>query len=77
MPENSVCPTVLVTAHIAEVVMSDIFATANSLKSYARQHLLSPFSNNRAGTLKLCTNSRPPVFEDQAFSNSRTSFKSP
>src|SRR5215471_16954489 len=30
----------LVTPHIAEVVMSDIFATANSLKSYARQHLL-------------------------------------
>ncbi len=57
--------------------MSDIFATANSLKSYAGQNLLSPYSNNRAETLKLCTHSTPPVFENHPFSNSRASFKSP
>ena len=57
--------------------LSDIFVTANSLKSYARQKLLSPFSNNRAETLKLCGHSRLPVFQNHAIPNPRTSFKSP
>ena len=57
--------------------LSDIFVTANSLKSNARQRLLSPFSNNRAETFKLCAHSRLPVFENHAIPNPRTSFKSP
>ena len=42
----------------AEVVAGDLFATPNPLTALTEKNLLSPFSNIRAITAKLCTRSR-------------------
>ena len=47
-----------------EVVASDLFATPNPLTSHTDKNLLSPFSNIRAITPKLCTRSRLAILED-------------
>ena len=47
-----------------EVVPGDLFATPNPLTSHTEENLLSPFSNIRAITPKLCTRSRPAIVED-------------
>jgi len=51
-------------AYNVEVVVSDIFATPNSLKSHVGRKLLSPFSNIRAVTFKLYTHSRPTAVQN-------------
>ena len=58
-------------AHNPEVVVGDIFATANPLKSQVSRKLLSPFSNIRAVTLKLCMRWRPRAFENHSILGSR------
>jgi hypothetical protein len=45
----------------AEVVPGDLFATSNPLTSRTEKNPLSPFSNIRAITPKLCARSRPPI----------------
>jgi len=47
-----------------EVVAGDLFATPNSLKLHTDKNLLSPFSNIRAITPKLCTRMRLAILED-------------
>ena len=47
-----------------EVVPGDLFTTPNPLTSYPDKNLLSPFSNIRAITPKLCTRSRLAIVED-------------
>ena len=47
-----------------EVVAGDLFATPNPLTSHTDKNLLSPFSNIRAITPKLCTRSRLAIVED-------------
>ena len=64
-------------AHNVEVVVSDIFATPNPLKSHVGRKLLSPFSNIRAVTSKLCTHSSPTVVENHLALRSRAVLKSP
>jgi hypothetical protein len=51
-----------------------ISATRNYLKLHRPRRLNPLFSNTRAKSLKLCTHSRPPLFE---FPKSSTSYKSP
>ena len=46
------------------VVMSDNSATPNPLTAHTVNNLLSPFSNIRAITPKLCTRSRLAIVED-------------
>src|SRR5215475_259852 len=58
----------------AIVVGCAISATRKYLKLHMPRRLNPLFSNNRAKTLKLCSHSRPPVFE---LPKSRTSYKSP
>src|SRR6202035_402306 len=58
----------------ANVVGCAISATRNYLQSHAPKTLKPLFCINRAKPLKLCTHSRPPLFE---FPKSRTSYKSP
>ena len=50
----------------AEVVGGDLFATPNPLTSHPEKNLLSPFSNIRAITPKLCTRSRLAIVEDHS-----------
>ena len=50
----------------AEVVAGDLFATPNPLTSHPEKNLLSPFSNIRAITPKLCTRSRLAIVEDHS-----------
>jgi hypothetical protein len=59
-----------------QVVEGDIFATSNSLKSHGGRKLLSPFSNIRAVTSKLCTHARPTAAENPLALRSRTALKS-
>ena len=47
-----------------EVVARDLFTTRNLLKSHAERNLLSPYSNIRAVTSKLCARSSPAIVED-------------
>ena len=47
-----------------EVVAGDLFATSNPLISQTEKNLLSPFSNIRAITARLCTRSRLAILED-------------
>ena len=47
-----------------EVVAGDLFATPNPLKLHTDKNLLSPFSNIRAITPKLCTRMRLAILED-------------
>ena len=47
-----------------EVVAGDLFATPNPLKLHTGKNLLSPFSNIRAITPKLCTRLRLAILED-------------
>jgi hypothetical protein len=49
-----------------EVVAGDLFATPNPLRSHPEKNLLSPFSNIRAITPKLCTRSRLAIVEDHS-----------
>ena len=63
-------------AHSAQVVEGDIFATPNSLKSHGGRKLLSPFSNIRAVTSKLCTHTRPTAAEKHSALRSRAALKS-
>ena len=49
-----------------EVVAGDLFATPNPLTSHPEKNLLSPFSNIRAITPKLCTRSRLAIVEDHS-----------
>ena len=49
-----------------EVVAGDLFATPNPLTSHPEKNLLSPFSNIRAITLKLCTRSGLAIVEDHS-----------
>jgi hypothetical protein len=51
-------------AHHVEVVQCALFATRNSLKSQAAKKSISPFSNTRAITLKLCTHSGPTASQN-------------
>jgi hypothetical protein len=46
------------------VVAGDLFATPNPLTSHTEKNLLSPFSNIRAITARLCTGSRLAILED-------------
>ena len=46
-----------------KVVAGDLFATPNPLTSHPEKNLLSPFSNIRAITPKLCTRSRLAIVE--------------
>jgi hypothetical protein len=48
----------------AAVVAGDVFATPNPLTSHTEKNLLSPFSNIRAITARLCTRSRLAILED-------------
>jgi hypothetical protein len=48
-----------------EVVAGDLFATPNPLILHPEKNLLSPFSNIRAITPKLCTRSRA-IVEDHS-----------
>ena len=64
-------------AHNVEVVAGDIFATPNSLKSHGGRKLLSPFSNIRAVTSKLCTHSRPTAGENLPAPTSRAALNYP
>jgi hypothetical protein len=50
----------------AEVVAGDLFATPNPLTARTEKNLLSPFSNIRAITAKLCTRSRLAFLEDHS-----------
>src|SRR5882762_2641071 len=52
-----------ITINRATVVRCAISATRNYLKLHGPTELNPLFSNNRAITLKLCTRSRPPLFE--------------
>ncbi len=61
----------------AEVVESVVFAIRNSLKSQVKQNLLSPFSNTRAKSFKLCTHSTLTVAENHLASKLRVALKSP
>ena len=47
-----------------EVVARDLFTTRNLLKSHVERNLLSPYSNIRAVTSKLCARSSPAIVED-------------
>ena len=47
-----------------EVVAGDLFATPNPLTSHPDKNLLSPFSNIRAITSKLCARSSLAIVED-------------
>jgi hypothetical protein len=47
-----------------EVVAGDLFATPNPLTSHPEKKLLSPFSNFRAITPKLCPRSRLAIVTD-------------
>src|SRR5246127_1469560 len=58
----------------AMVVGCAISATRNYLKLHMSRTLKILLCNTHAETLKLCTQSRPPVFE---FPQSRSSFKFP
>jgi hypothetical protein len=64
-------------AHNVKVVAHDIFATPNYLKSHGGRKLLSPFSNIRAVTSKLCTHSRPTAGENHLARRLRAALKSP
>jgi hypothetical protein len=46
-----------------QVVASDLFATSNPLTTHTEKNLLSPFSNIRAITPKLCAPSRLAIVE--------------
>jgi len=48
------------------VVTSDFSATPNPLTAHTVNNLLSPFSNIRAITAKLCTRSRLAFLEDHS-----------
>ena len=48
----------------AEVVAGDLFATSNPLTSQTERNLLSPFSNIRAITPKLCAHSSLAIVVD-------------
>src|SRR5450756_3060668 len=50
-------------AHNVEVAVGDLFATRNPLKSHVARKVLSPFSNIRAVTSKLCAHSRPATVQ--------------
>ena len=63
--------------HHVEVVVSDIFATPNSLKSHGGRKVLSPYSNIRAVTSKLCTRSRSTAVENHLALRLRAAIKSP
>lgn len=60
-----------------KVVECALFATANSLKSKAREKLLSPFSNIRAVTSKLCRGPTPTSGENHLAWKLRAALKSP
>jgi hypothetical protein len=47
-----------------EVVAGDLFATPNPLTLHTEKNLLSPFSNIRAITARLCTRSRLAILVD-------------
>ena len=47
-----------------EVVARDLFTTRNLLKSHVERNLLSPYSNIRAITFKLCARSSLAIVED-------------
>ena len=47
-----------------EVVAGDLFATSNPLTSQTKKNLLSPFSNIRAITPKLCARSSLAIVAD-------------
>ena len=47
-----------------EVVARDLFTTRNLLKSHVERNLLSPYSNIRAVTSKLCAGSSLAIVED-------------
>jgi hypothetical protein len=47
-----------------EVVICDVFATPNLLKSQGEINPLFPYSNKRAITSKLCAQSRLAIIED-------------
>ena len=46
-----------------KVVPGDLFATSNLLKSHMETNLLSPYSNIRAVTFKLCAHSDLAILE--------------
>jgi len=56
---ESRCP-----ASNVEVVPGDLFATSNPLTSQTEKNLLSPFSNIRAITPKLCARSSLAIVAD-------------
>ena len=56
---ESRCP-----ASNVEVVAGDLFATSNPLISQTEKNLLSPFSNIRAITPKLCARSSLAIVAD-------------
>ena len=64
-------------AHNLRVVVRDIFATPNCLKSHAARKLKSPFSNIRAVTSKLRSYSRPTAVENRLPLRLRAALKSP
>ena len=47
-----------------EVVARDLFTTRNLLKSHVETNILSPYSNIRAVTSKLCARSSLAIVED-------------
>jgi hypothetical protein len=56
---ESPCP-----ASNVKVVAGDLFATSNPLTSQTEKNLLSPFSNIRAITPKLCARSSLAILAD-------------
>src|SRR6266446_4146542 len=50
-----------------EVVARDLFTTRNLLKSHAERNLLSPYSNIRAVTSKLCARSSLAIVQATGF----------
>ena len=67
---NSVAPAWLLwpegrsQASNVRVVVGDLRATPNLLKSQTEKNLLSPYCNIRAITSKLCGRSSLPIIED-------------
>ena len=64
-------------AHHAEVVERAVFATRNSLKLQVEKKVLSPYSNIRAVTRKLCRHPRPTVVKSHLILELRTSLNYP
>ena len=64
-------------AHHVEVVECAIFATRNSLKSQGALNLKSPFSNIRAVTSKLCTQSPTTAIQNHRALNLRVALNPP